>query len=119
MPFNQQGELPPTAATGQGYGEAGDQIASQEQVPMAPPPGGGAGVLPPVGGAVDPGGFGLLEDPSPRTSEPVTTGIPSGPGAGPEALHMTPTRRGQDLLRQAAAETQDPFLLGLIERMNR
>jgi len=117
MAFNQQGELPPTAAPGQAYGERKQQVEAQQQVPMAPPPGAGADMQPPVGGGPEPGGFGPLGAPSGRPEEPITSGIDIGAGGGPELLRSTPTRRGADLLRLAATETRDPFLMALMERM--
>lgn len=94
----------PTAAPNQPYGEAGQQIAAQRAVPLAgaptmqaggpppPPQPGGA----PAGGPGDlmaaaqahngPGNSMLLTRPTERPNEPVTYGLPIGPGGGPEAL---------------------------------
>lgn len=118
MAYNQQGALPPSAAPDQPYGEAGKQLAAQEQVPMAPPPGTppAAPSMPP---GLEPGALGGLADPSGRPTEPITAGIRSGPGPGPEVLTSTPRRRGEDLLRLAAEETGDPFLAALMRRMSR
>lgn len=54
------------ALRGQPYGEAGAQIASQQALPMAPPP------IP-------------LTAPTNRPNEPIQAGLPIGPGPGPEA----------------------------------
>lgn len=109
--------VPIRATTGQQYGQAGQQLAAQHALPMAPaptpntapisgivPPGGAspasAGAAPqgpPLGGApsppppapIPPGGLGALTSPSTRPGEPVTHGAPVGPGAGPEALPQT------------------------------
>lgn len=72
-------KLPAVAATGQTYGEAGAQIAAQQQVPMGPQPvptpeGGGGGVLP--------GSLGPLDAPTARPDEPLTAGAPFGAGPG-------------------------------------
>lgn len=77
--------LPARAATGQAYGQAGQQLAAQRAVPLAPAgaaqqPGGGA----PAQAA--PGSAGPFDRPSDRPGEPITSGLPVGPGAGPEAL---------------------------------
>jgi hypothetical protein len=60
------------AATGQGYGEAGKQLASQSAVPMGAPP-----TEAPV---LQPGQLGALNRPTERPTEPVTAGAPFGPG---------------------------------------
>lgn len=92
----------PTSQTvpGQGYGEAAQQRVAQQAIPMGPPPApvptpdagprpGGAGstpVAPPGPPIVPPGANGPISRPSERPNEPVTHGLPMGPGAGPEAL---------------------------------
>lgn len=119
MPFNQQGQLPPTAAPGQQYGQRTQQIEAQQQVPMAPPPPTPAVESPPVTGGPEPGGFGPLGAPSGRPEEPVTAGSPIGAGPGPEVLQSSPHTRGGDLLRMAAEQTRDPFLVALMDRMRR
>lgn len=68
-------QLPATAATGQTYGERGAQIAAQRAVPMGVP-----------GTPLPPGSHGPLDRPTERPDEPLTAGIPSGPGPGPEVL---------------------------------
>jgi len=55
-----------------GYGESKAFVDQQQGAPLAQAPG-----LPPVV---------PLDAPSNRPDEPVTTGAPLGPGAGPEAL---------------------------------
>lgn len=72
------------AATGQTYGEAGRQLASQAAVPMAAPP--TDNVPQPMPEPVIPGSMGPLDRPSERPTEPVTAGNPFGAGPGPEAL---------------------------------
>lgn len=70
--LNERRTLPASAAPGQTYGKAAAQVESQKQVPMA------SGPLP---GSVTP-----LDAPTSRPGEPVTAGIPLGPGPGPEVL---------------------------------
>lgn len=91
------GPLTPTAPTGLQYGQHSSLIDSQRQVPMgpaganapapvAPPP--AASAPPPV----LPGSLGAFDRPTDRPGEPVTAGLPIGPGPGPEVLfHADPT----------------------------
>jgi hypothetical protein len=92
----------PTATTvpGQGYGEAAQQRSAMQAIPLPAPrlsPGGGSSLSPtgpsPLGsqpsavaGAPMVGANGPLTRPTERPNEPVTHGLPVGPGAGPEAL---------------------------------
>src|SRR4051794_15174476 len=62
--------LAATAQTGQPCGVAAHQLASQPQMPMAPSP------TPPT----------PLPAPSTRPNEPVQSGLPSGPGPGPQSV---------------------------------
>jgi hypothetical protein len=97
--------VPNVEAPAQNYGERQQQQAAQRAVPVAAPLGGptpsptpgGAAPTPaptgPSGGAPSPGlppvsGPGILPflHPSNRPNEPVTAGLPSGPGPGPESL---------------------------------
>ncbi len=90
---------PITTAKSQNYGERSAQQAAQRAVPLGPPPAaqsaaGAPGSQPPTqlpntSGATSPvNGPGLLPftHPSNRPNEPVTAGLPTGPGPGPEAL---------------------------------
>ncbi len=86
---------PKTAAPGQEYGQAAAQLRAQTVAPLpkqAPVPTSGQAAPPavpaPAGGAptTPPGGLGGLADPSARPNEPLTAGLASGPGPGPEAL---------------------------------
>lgn len=73
-------KLAAKAAPGQTYGEAGKQIAAQQQIPMAASP--QPAVTPPQT-AVErprPGQFGPLDRPTERPDEPLTAGAPFGPG---------------------------------------
>jgi hypothetical protein len=96
--------LPNTTATGQPYGAAGEQRAAQGQIPMAPTPistgpapaANPSAVPQPAPSPNDvlaqaqahngPGDIPPLDRPTERPNEPVTHGLPMGPGAGPEAL---------------------------------
>lgn len=104
----------PTATQGQGYGQAGQQLAAQKAVPLpnvqqvqvqrgkdgrisgasvaAPAPQAPAGVPP---GSVTP-----LDAPTQLPNQPLTNGIASGPGQGPSALGLPDPNQGlQDQLR--------------------
>ena len=86
--LNEKPRLPVAAAAGQEYGARKAQEDAQRAMPMAaappPPTPGAAG--PPPGPA--PGSFGPLTRPTERPNEPMTAGVPMGPGPGPEALQM-------------------------------
>lgn len=89
-----------SAAPGQDYGAATQQLQAQSVAPMAgqtplpspaaPQPQGGAGAhqMPQFNGP-------SLSDPTQRPNEPITTGSAIGPGAGPEALTFQPVTPGQ------------------------
>ena len=103
-----QGAVPVAVAPGQQYGQRAAQQAAQRAVPVSAPPQGapagpptptggppGAPTPPPIGGnranafpTPPPGGPGILPwlHPTNRPNEPVTAGLSSGPGPGPEAL---------------------------------
>lgn len=93
---------PVRTAPGQVYGAAGQQAQAQQAIPLpaqSPPPGpsgppaaGGAPAPSPsgaaLGGGVSPGDLGALHAPSQRPNEPLTAGLPTGPGPGPEAVGL-------------------------------
>jgi len=74
---------------GQPYGAASEQEQAQAVVPPQPPP--GPPGAPPAAGPppIPPGGLGAFNRPTDRPGEPLTSGLPMGPGAGPEALGLT------------------------------
>ena len=77
------GKVPKMAATGQTYGQAGKQMASQAAVPMAPPPTENIQ-------QVQPGQMGNLLRPTERPAEPVTAGASFGPGPTPMTQFAVP-----------------------------
>ena len=88
--------LAPAAPKGQPYGEAGQQIQRQIDIPMAPP-------APPV----------PLGAPSSRPNEPVQAGLSLGPGVGPEAIPaLAPELPDPDIANFA------PYISGLEELAN-
>ncbi len=74
----------PVAATGQGYGEAGQQLAAQQAMPIAPQP------VPAAPAGPAPGGLGPLSRPTERPDEPMSQGAPWGPGANDMGLPTAP-----------------------------
>lgn len=76
-------------APSQTYGDATAQANAQKVIPLArvpqptaPPP----QAAPPGPAGVLPGQYGPLHGPTNRPQEPITAGLASGPGPGPEAL---------------------------------
>lgn len=101
--------------TGQTYGEASRQQASQRAVrPGAPPTEGGMGGPGPL----------PLTRPSERPNEPVTAGAALGEGVGPEGLEaggIAPGSREDSLLRLRAIVSRypSPALLQLLYDLER
>lgn len=91
---------------GQGYGEQAAQIAQQQAVP-GPPPGVQGGWEPPP--APTP-----LHAPTERPDEPVTAGLATGPGPGPEALGLDGRVPLLAMLRAAYDAFPSPELLRLL-----
>lgn len=78
------------APKGEEYGEAEAQLQRQQIQPVAgaatPTPSHSPGPSQPMMTGMGPGEIPSLQDPSAFPEEPLTTGLVSGPGAGPEAL---------------------------------
>lgn len=89
------GKVPKMAATGQTYGEAGKQMASQAAVPMASAP---TDNVP----QVQPGQMGSLLRPTERPTEPVTAGASFGPGPTPVSA-FTLSRNNDAVLNELRA----------------
>jgi hypothetical protein len=62
------------------------------------------------------GQAGVLTQPTARPSEPVTAGLPVGPGPGPQALAQPYGSPIADVLRRVARATGDTYLEELIAR---
>ena len=98
--------------TGQTYGEGARQQASQRVVPTGPPPtepGGGVQITP-------------LAAPTERPNEPITAGLPMGPGPGPEALAPIGIQPGSKLdlalqVRAIASRYPNPALIALLQEL--
>lgn len=98
---------PVAVPQGQTYGEAGRQEAAQQAMP-----------LPDLGSMLS--GLPGLADPTQRPDEPLTAGLPMGPGPGPEALAAPPPdRTGAGLLRRMVRDNPDPELFALLAEAER
>jgi hypothetical protein len=75
---------PVRTAPGQPYGQAGQQAAAQQAIPLPQQP--SVQTAPVPSQAPTPPEPGLLHAPTTRPGEPVTAGLPVGPGPGTEAL---------------------------------
>lgn len=73
-------------ASGQRYGQAADQRAALKAVPINVPSTTGPAMAMPSQEPIQPGGLGPLHAPTDRPGEPLTHGLPTGPGGGPEVL---------------------------------
>lgn len=74
-------EQPIRDVPGGNYGDRKEMQQIQQGAPMYEQPAPGGGPMPQAA-PPSPGG---LFDPTARPDEPITTGVPSGPGAGPSA----------------------------------
>lgn len=83
---------PVQAAAGQPYGERGAQEAAQRAQPLPQ--------ASPSGMIALPGELGPLNAPTSRPNEPLTAGLPIGPGAGPAPMPPPPA---PDALAKGAA----------------
>lgn len=120
-----------TAATGQQYGAATAQRAAQRALPMGPPP--APATAPPAGPAgpgaatapgpasPGPGAVVPLSAPSMRPNEPVTAGLPVGPGAGVEVNPFNNVGSPDDAalaLRAAYSAYPSEELRAILERID-
>lgn len=132
--------MPISPVAGQEYGASQQQMQLERSLPTpnlrneplppttVPQP---AGAAPPApgGAAADPhaaalaaaaalrGQTGLLQQPSTRPNEPITAGLPIGPGPGPEVLAGRIGTPAGDLFRRLTAETGDPLFAELASRV--
>lgn len=95
---------PVAVPTGQTYGEAGRQQAAMSAIG-----------IPDLEGML--GSMPGLTDPSQRPDEPLTAGMPMGPGPG--AVGPPKGEGGLGLLRRMVAESPDPELFDLLAEIER
>lgn len=117
--------LPVQAPPSSQYGERTRLEQAQQAVPMGgnpnppPPPQGAVGSGGPgPGPLVQAGGLGPFDRPSANPNEPVTAGVPSGPGPGPEILNRPGAITSDPLTLQLRALAQVypiPEILELLE----
>lgn len=100
--LNAAPRLAPSAPTGQPYGEAGAQLARQQEIPLGRPP----APIP-------------LDSPSSRPNEPVQSGLPIGPGPGPEAAALSSPDPVEMTIRALYEAFPNRDLAALIEDMDR
>jgi hypothetical protein len=100
---SKQKQLPIKAASGQPYGVRKQQEEAQRAQPLP------AAATPDFAGllqaaeAFNPGERLPLDRPTERPEEPLTAGLPSGPGPGPEVLGLPPdSSRVSSILRRIA-----------------
>ncbi len=125
----------PAAPTGMAYGAHADSIQAQQALPLpqaptpgspvpsgAPAPGGQA---PGFGGALQaatdfqpPGPEAMLTAPTARPGEPLTTGMPFGPGQGPEALQPPDPRQTTAAILNQLGTAADPQTKRLRDILN-
>ncbi len=126
----------PAAPTGMAYGAHADTIQAQQAMPLpqAPPPGaaapapGGApgggqalGFAGAVQAAADfqpPGPEAMLSAPTNRPGEPLTTGMPFGPGQGPEVLQPPDPRQTTAAILNSLGTAVDPQTKQLRDILN-
>lgn len=98
--LNAAPRLAPTAQQSQPYGVAGDQLKSQQSLPMAPPP-----AIP-------------ISAPTNRPNEPVQSGLPIGPGPGPSAAALPSIDPVETTLRGLYAAYPNQDLADLLEELD-
>ena len=103
--------------------EYGGRAAEEERMKAMPLPRAGAPIgalVAPAGQGPEPGSLPGLTSPSQNPGQPITAGLPMGPGAGPSALAAPPPEPGgAGLLRRLIAEDPDPELFALLEAAER
>lgn len=113
--LNTVGTQPVQVASGQAYGDAKALTEAQQAAPL-PQSDPLAAALARLGEMPAPlPGVGM-GGPSGFANEPVTAGLPIGPGPGPEILGVGPRRDVADTLMRLAGISGDPALLALAQR---
>lgn len=107
-----------TAATGQAYGKATEQLNAQKAVPMGASP---ADAAPATGPSVAPGGLGMFSRPTDVPAEPPTAGVNFGPGPSMRdaGLPVVPTPQDNTLLELQAIYKMFPEDNDLADMLDR
>lgn len=108
------------APKGQTYGQAGQQRAAQQVVPVAgqpspPTPATGAGGAGTPLPGMEPGQIPSLEDPTALPNQPIQAGLPDGPGPGMEGLTTASLDRDLTILKMIYQQYPMDELSHLIE----
>ncbi len=88
--LNANKALPAATGPSRTYGDSAASQRAQNIIPMAPQPAAGSAAqqLQPAAPPAPPAPVTDLYAPSDRPDEPITAGLPTGAGPGPEALNM-------------------------------
>jgi hypothetical protein len=84
--LNVNKQLPVQAPTGMPYGARKATEDAQKVVPLAPPPTAAVAAPPSSPVSIAPGELPPLSAPTARPNEPLTAGLPIGPGPGPTPM---------------------------------
>jgi len=111
--LNAPANEPLSAVPGQQYGKETEQLNAQRAVPIGTPPGPQVAQPPTVPltrgtlqPQVQPGSLPFLH-PTNRPDEPVTAGLPFGPGPGPESLPTPPVGLSHQIMGAALSSGSD------------
>lgn len=109
----------PKTFTGQPYGAATQQAQVQGAGPPASPQPQAPGATPEGGPpGVPAGGLGPFNRPTERPNEPITHGLSTGPGGGPEAVGLNPRNDAVSLqLRALYSQFPLPEIAELLSEM--
>ena len=119
--LNAPANEPISAVPNQEYGKVTEQLNAQRAVPIGTPPGPQVAQAPtvpltqPTSAAVQPGSLPFLH-PTNRPDEPVTAGLPFGPGPGPESVARAQpnlSRQMMDAALTSGSDTLANLALGL------
>lgn len=97
----------PQAPKGQDYGQAVAQLDAQRTIPIAGNPH-AKSLAQAMPSNIPPGSLPGLDAETAYPNEPVTTGLPIGPGAGPEALMTGIPAEDPDISRLRAIYQKRP-----------
>ena len=113
--------LPAAVVPSKQYGDSARELTQQRQVPMASGDITPSGVQSSPDGGQPPlqlGGLPPLDGPTARPDEPLTHGLATGPGAGPEALQPPDPRIGIAAVLNSLGTGADPATKRLRDVLN-
>lgn len=137
MPRDRKGQAP-RAANDQAYGMRNELMEAQKQIPIPDARGAGVVPAPPAPPPQEVSGDAAfaemlqkmqqvqrmpqndtLRAPTQRPREPLTSGIPSGPGPGPVRPPVSPRAQAAEFLAKLATQTGNPKYAQLAQRAAR